>query len=224
MQDRDVNNDDVNDDDLAEAFAERLRAAMGDVPQAVAAKRSRISTSAFSRLFQGREPGLFKAARIAKVLGVSLEWLATGVGKPNSVAGGYVDIPLLDVRLAAGAGSLNELAQEIGTVPMTREMLLVMGMANAEGLRFVMAEGDSMEPLISDESSVLVDTRDTRLREGVFAFRLGDELRIKRLRRLGVDGVEVISENPRYEPEVLQGHDLEQFAILGRALGGFNVY
>lgn len=184
-----------------------------------------MSLSGFSHLLRGTsEPGAFKLARIAKVLGVSMEWLATGAGRPNSGGGGYVDIPLLDVRLAAGAGSINDLAQQIGVVPMTRDMLQIMGMANAEGLRFVMAEGDSMEPLISDESSVLVDTRDTRLREGVFAFRLGDELRIKRLRRLGLDGIEVISENPRYEPEVLQGHALDQFAILGRALGGFNIY
>jgi phage repressor protein C with HTH and peptisase S24 domain len=218
----------VVDDDIAgpySDFADRLRSAMGAVPQTLVAKRADMSLSGFNQLLKGRsEPGAFKLARIAKVLGVSLEWLATGDGKPNSGPFGYVDIPLLDVRLAAGAGSITELAKQIGVVPMTREMLQIMGMANAEGLRFVMAEGDSMEPLISDESSVLVDIRDTRLREGVFAFRLGDELRIKRLRRLGVDGVEVISENPRYEPEVLQGHDLEQFAILGRALGGFNIY
>ncbi|WP_167544794.1 XRE family transcriptional regulator [Brevundimonas vesicularis] len=218
----------VVDDDIAgpySDFADRLRAAMGAVPQTLVAKRADMSLSGFNQLLKGRsEPGAFKLARIAKVLGVSLEWLATGDGKPNSGPFGYVDIPLLDVRLAAGAGSITDLAKQIGVVPMTREMLQIMGMANAEGLRFVMAEGDSMEPLISDESSVLVDIRDTRLREGVFAFRLGDELRIKRLRRLGVDGVEVISENPRYEPEVLQGHDLEQFAILGRALGGFNIY
>lgn len=206
-------------------FADRLRSAVGVVPQTVVAKRADMSLSGFNQLMKGKsEPGAFKLARIAKALDVDLVWLATGVGKPRARQGGHVDIPLLDVRLAAGAGSINDLAQQIGVVPMSREMLLAMGRANADGLRFVAAEGDSMEPLISDESSVLVDTQDTRLREGVFAFRLGDELRIKRLRRLGVDGVEVISENPRYDPEVLQGHDLEHFAILGRALGGFNVY
>ena len=184
-----------------------------------------MSLSGFNQLLKGRsEPGAFKLARIAKVLGVSLEWLATGAGRPNNSPSGYVDIPRLDVRLAAGAGSITDLAQQIGVVPMSREMLLTMGRTNAEGLRFVDAEGDSMEPLISDESLILVDTNDTRIREGVFAFRLGDELRVKRLRRIGVEGIEVISDNPRYDPEVLQGHALEHFAILGRALGGFNIY
>lgn len=73
-----------------------------------------------------------------------------------------------------------------------------------------------MEPLISDGARVLADTTDTRLREGVFAFRMGDELRVKRLRRLGADAVEVISDNPRYDPETLSGEALDHFAILGR--------
>ena len=217
----------VDDDNVGPYadFADRLRSAMGAAPQTLVAKRADMSLSGFNQLLKGRsEPGAFKLARIAKVLGVSLEWLATGARRPNNSPSGYVDIPRLDVRLAAGAGSITDLAQQIGVVPMSREMLLTMGRTNAEGLRFVDAEGDSMEPLISDESLILVDTNDTRIREGVFAFRLGDELRVKRLRRIGVEGIEVISDNPRYDPEVLQGHALEHFAILGRALGGFNIY
>lgn len=206
-------------------FADRLRSAIGSASQTVVAKRADMSLSGFNQLLKGKsEPGAFKLARIAKALNVSLEWLATGSGQPNSMAHGFVEIPLLDVQLAAGAGSISDLAQQIGVVPMDRTMLRAVGRSSAEGLRFVEAEGDSMEPLISDGARVLVDTRDTRFREGVFAFRLGDELRIKRLRRLGLDGVEVISDNTHYEPEVLEGHALEHFAILGRALGGFNFY
>lgn len=214
---------DQEDDALSSAFVDRLRAAMGDMPQAVVAKRARISSSAMSKIMQGAEPGLFKARRIAAAVNTSLDYLVTGKGAPDR-EGGHVEIPVLDVRLAAGAASLADGAQQIGTAPIDYELLRVLGRSSAEGLRYVEAEGDSMEPLISDGARVLVDTRDSRLREGIFAFRLGDELRIKRLRRLGVDGVSVISENPRYDPEVLQGHDLEHFAILGRALGGFNVY
>lgn len=206
-------------------FADRLRSAIGATSQTVVAKRADMSLSGFNQLLKGRsEPGVFKLARIAKVLGVSLEWLATGAGRPNGPVSGYVEIPLLDVQLAAGAGSITDLAQQIGLIPMDRELLRNMGRTSAEGLRFVEAEGDSMEPLISDGARILVDTNDTRFREGIFAFRLGDELRIKRLQRRGLDGVEVISENPRYDAEVLEGSDLEHFAILGRALGGFNLY
>lgn len=206
-------------------FADRLRSAIGAASQTVVAKRAGMSLSGFNQLLKGKsEPGAFKLARIAKVLDVNLEWLATGAGKPRGATSGFVEIPLLDVQLAAGAGSITDLAQQIGIVPMDFAMLRALGRSSAEGLRFVEAEGDSMEPLISDGARVLVDTSDTRFREGVFAFRLGDELRIKRLRRLGLDGVEVISDNTHYEAEVLEGPTLEHFAILGRALGGFNYY
>jgi transcriptional regulator with XRE-family HTH domain len=216
--------DDTEERDLSSAFVDRLRAAASDTSQAVIAKRAQLSTSAVSKIFQGAEPGLFKAVRLAKALGVNLNWLATGVGRPNAAESGFVEIPLLDVQLAAGTGAITDLAQQIGVVPMDREMLRALGRTSADGLRFLEGAGDSMVPLIFDGSRVLVDTHDTRLREGVFAFRLGDDLRVKRLRRLGVDGIEVLSENPRYEPEVLSGYDLEHFAILGRVLGGFNFY
>lgn len=215
---RDINTEDVNDDEFAEAFADRLRAAIGSTPQAVVAKRSRISSSAFSRLFQGREPGLFKAARIAKETGVSLEWLATGQGSPNAATSGHIDVPILDVRLAAGHASITDASQQIGAMPFDHGLLRSLGRTSGDGLVVLTAEGDSMEPLIADGARVLADTLDTRLREGIFAFRLGDELRVKRLRRRGTEAVEVLSENPRYDPELLEGHDLDQFAILGRVL------
>lgn len=201
------------------AFVDRLHAAMGDTAQAVVAKRARISTSVMSRYLQGgAEPGLFKAARIAQALGVNLEWLAHGIGQPSAASGGHIAVPVLDVKLAAGTARITDRARRIGEMPFDRELLRSIGKSSGEGLAVLVAEGDSMEPLISDGARVLVDTLDDRLREGVFAFRIGDELRVKRLRRLGVDAVEVLSENPHYHAETLSGRVLGEFAILGRVL------
>lgn len=201
----------------ASLFVDRLRAAMGDLSQAVVAKRARIATSTFSKILQGAEPGLFKAARIAEALDVSLEWLASGQGQPNGAVGGYLDVPIYDVRLAAGAATFVDGAVRLGSMPFDPQMLRSLGRTSAEGLAVLEAEGDSMEPLIPDGARVLADLKDTRLREGIFAFRLDDELRLKRLRRT-TDGIEVLSENPRYEPELLHGPVLDRFAIIGRVL------
>ena len=103
-------------------------------------------------------------------------------------------------------------------MPVDYELLRDIGRSKPDDLVIVHAEGDSMEPLIADGARVMVDTRDTRLREGIFAFRVGDELRVKRLRRLGSDAIELLSENPRYEPEILAEDRLRDFAILGRVL------
>lgn len=198
-------------------FVDRLRQAMGSTSQAVVAKRADVSTSAMTRYMQGSIPGVDVAARLARVCGVSLEWLATGDGVPNGARAGFAEVPILDVRLAAGGGELTETAQQIGTMPFDYGLLRSLGRSSAEGLVVLEADGDSMEPLIADGARVLADTRDIRLREGVFGFRMGDELRVKRLRKRG-EGVEVISENSHYEPELLVGEALNDFAILGRVL------
>lgn len=201
--------------DNSSAFVDRLLAAMGSTAQAIVAKRADISTSVLGKYVHGSEPGLFKAARLAKALGVSLDWLATGAGQANGAIRGYVDVPIYDVRLAAGSASFAEGAKVLGHMPFDMALLRSIGRTDGDGLGVLEAEGDSMEPLIPDGARVLVDLKDTRLREAVFAFRVEDELRIKRLRRV-LDGVEIISENPRYEPELLTGERLEQFALIGR--------
>lgn len=206
---------------ISSGFAERLQAAIGGTPQAVVAKRAGISTGALNKYLGGSEPGAQKAARLAKVLGVSLVWLVTGEGAPNAQSAGFFGIPIYDVRLAAGAASFAEGARQLGEMPVDLGLLRSIGRISGDGLVAFEAEGDSMFPLIADGARVLADLNDSRLREGVFAFRFDDELRIKRLRRT-VDGVEVISQNPLYEPELLRGEDLERFAIIGRALMAFS--
>lgn len=201
----------------ARGFAERLEAALGRQEKGVIARRSRIAPSTLTKYLSGTaEPGAFKAARLAESLGVSVTWLLSGKGLPNAEAAGYVGVPIYDVRLAAGAASFAEGAQVIGEAPFDYALLRQLGRQSAEGLGVVECDGDSMEPTIPDGSRVLLDLKDTRLREGIFGFRIDDELRIKRLRRTG-DGVEIISDNPRYPPELLRGSDLERFAVIGRA-------
>lgn len=208
---------DVEEDDFAaRGFAERLELALGGREKGVIARRARIAPSTFTKYLAGvSEPGAFKAARLAESLGVSLTWLLTGKGLPNAAAAGYAGVPVYDVRLAAGCASFAEGARVIGEAPIDQDLLRQLGRTTAEGLGMLEAEGDSMEPTIPDGARVLIDLKDVRLREGIFAFRLDDELRVKRLRRLA-EGIEVLSDNPRYEPERLEGHELERFAVIGR--------
>ena len=203
--------------DFSTGFAERLDQAIGNMSQAVVAKRADVSTSGLSKWLQGTEPGLFKAARLSKVLEVNLNWLASGDGTPNAAADGHVSVPIFDVRLAAGVAKFSEAARVIGQMPFDLNLLRQLGLTSAEDLGVLESEGDSMEPIIPDGARVLVNFKDVRMREKIFAFRLDDELRIKRLRRVS-DGIEVLSENPRYGPELLSGAALERFAIIGRVL------
>lgn len=202
---------------LSTGFAVRLLAAIGETSQAVVAKRAGISVGAVNKYLNGSEPGAFKAARLAEVLDVDLRWLLTGEGSPNAAAGGYVSVPIYDVRLAAGAASFCDGAEQIGNMPFDLGLLRDLGRSNADGLGVFIAEGDSMFPTIADGARVLADLKNTRLREGVFAFRTGDELRIKRLRRL-VDGIEIRSDNDRYPPELVTGDAADELTIIGSVL------
>lgn len=186
--------------------------------QAVLVKRTGIRPQQISLWWKGpRRPDVEEAATISQALGVDLLWLATGEGTMNAAAAGFTGVPIYDVRLAAGTASFAEGARTLGEMPFDIDLLRQLGRTNADDLGVLEADGDSMEPTIADGARVVIDFRDTRLREGVFAFRLGDELRIKRLRRM-VDGVEILSDNARYQAEALVGVQLEDFAVIGRAL------
>lgn len=196
---------------------------MGDQLQVHVRKRADISATSMSLYLAGeRVPKFIDGVRLATALGVDPTWLATGKGTPNAAASGYFAVPIYDVRLAAGVATFHDAAEQIGEMPIDRALLRDLNRQNADGLAAFVAEGDSMEPKISDGARVLTDLKDTRLREGVFAFRTGDELRIKRLRRL-VDGIQIISDNEIYAPELVTGDSADELTIIGRVLCTVNL-
>ena len=204
------------DDNFSERVAYAIQKLGGTRP---ASRQLGISTTQLDAYSSGRsEPSRVRLVRMAEAAEVDLLWFATGIGEPDAKGSGFVQVPILDVRLAAGSACFATGAVKIGHMPFDAELLRSIGRSTADGLVVTTSEGDSMWPLIADGARVLIDTKDNRLREGIFAFRIGDELRIKRLQRKGSDGVEILSENPRYEPELLTGSDLDHFAIIGRAL------
>lgn len=214
---------DASEQDAFESsFGDRVRSAMGTTAQKVIAKRADVSENSMSNYLKGRVPAFDIGVRLAKALGVDPVWLATGRGSPNAAASGYLSVPIYDLRLAAGSGMFQDAAEQIGEMPVDMGLLRELGRTNTEGLGGFIAEGDSMWPKISDGARVIVDLKDTRLRESVFAFRTGDELRIKRLKRL-VDGIQIISDNDVYPPELVTGDAADELTIIGRLLITVNV-
>ncbi len=174
---------------------------------------SRTSISAYCT--GERTPGAATAIRIADALDTTVEYLI--LGRQRLVATEYA-VPILDVRLAAGAGSFatHEMVSSYMTLP--DHVMRTLGRTTTEGLSMVEIEGDSNEPIMRDGALVLIDETDTRIREGFFfAFRIHDQLRIKRLRPFGVGGIEAISANPAYPPETYEGPAMEHFKVIGRA-------
>ncbi|MDZ4375081.1 MAG: S24 family peptidase [Phenylobacterium sp.] len=179
-----------------------------------------IPKSTLNRWTQENGPDVPSQAirALAAAAKVSVSWMVTGHGAPDASTQGFFEVPLYDVRLAAGVAKFSEAAKVVTMVPIDADLLRQIGRTSAEGLGWVESDGDSMAPTIPDGSRVLLDLHDTRLREGVFGFRLDNSLRVKRLLRHG-DGVEIISDNTRYPSERMDLDQLEreQFQIIGRA-------
>jgi phage repressor protein C with HTH and peptisase S24 domain len=132
---------------------------------------------------------------------------------------GACEVPLYDVRAAAGDGNFISEETLEKHLELTRRFVADLGTVpeNLLGLRVV---GDSMEPELSDGDVVLVNTHlDAGVppSEDIYVFRLGSELLIKRLRPLEDGGALAVSTNPAYPPFEISGLAADgEFQVIGR--------
>lgn len=129
----------------------------------------------------------------------------------------FVAVPRRLVKFSAGNGS--QVIEEEQAPPLAfRREWLKRNRLTPDKLIVSYAEGDSMEPRIHDGDTMLIDTSHTNLSDGkVYAIRLGDELRVKRVYKK-VDSVILRSDNPKYEDDVLTPQQAEALAVLGRVV------
>ena len=148
-----------------------------------------------------------------------MEWTNADELDPNQ----HVVLPRLEVHLSAGNGdgvrdsepaSYNagqayraDFVKRKGWSPKTHFSMYV--------------KGDSMEPTIPDGSVVVIDVSDKKIRSGsIYAVKVDDELRLKRLHKLPGGVVRVESDNPapRYKAFEVGGEDAKGFKVIGRAV------
>jgi len=215
-------NDAVFDPDFDyEGFARRVAEAMA--PEKVTAFANRVgipqgTISKYLKAGGSAGPRLDIVAKMAEGLGCSLDWLVTGRGDGPAESAGFVKVPRYDATLAAGAGSWNEGRRRLDDMPFTSAFLRKrLNRTSAAGLAILEARGDSMEPGIRDGALLLVDESDQRLFDGIFAFVLAGDARVKRFRRLAT-GIQLISDNPAYPSETIDGGDMASLQIIGRVL------
>mgnify|MGYP003589768325 CR=1 FL=1 len=221
-------------------YGKRLRAARkhANLTQMKLSELTGIPQSSISTA-ERESKGSADTPVFAKACGVDAHWLATGegemlptplalVGKPVAVlesgeepGDAYLQIPEYDVRFAAGNGR-TALFDELETsVPRTyRRDWFVREGINPLHCKCFKVHGDSMEPMLFDGDSVLVNLAETSILNGkVYAIRYGDELRIKRLYRQLNGTVILRSDNPSHLPrdeELTETQAATHIAIIGR--------
>jgi phage repressor protein C with HTH and peptisase S24 domain len=135
---------------------------------------------------------------------------------PRAPADRYAYVPVYNVKGGMGNGSSYAHEEIEGKHSYSQAWLIEEGLAVSNLVR-MKGEGDSMLPTIADGDTLLINKSETKINGRVYAFRVGDEIRVKRLFRQLDGRVRVVSDNPDknlYPDEFLSVDD--QPEIIGR--------
>lgn len=146
-----------------------------------------------------------------------IEWflnLGGQIALPDERMEEYAFVPR--VKAVAGCGSSFETDDAVAGLYAFRKEFLERIHVKADKAVMMYVRGDSMEPVISDGDTVMVDKTDTSAREGyMYLVGFEDDLMVKRLQRTP-RGWKICSVNPNYPPVPVEGDDLDTFRVYGR--------
>lgn len=154
---------------------------------------------------------------LARHLGIPERLLGgEGGGGPSD---GLVPVPLLDIKVSAGAGSVAGAEESEARIAFDPAWLRRLTAASPDELGLLQVEGDSMAPTLLPGDDILVDRSDAaeRLRDGLYVLRIDDLLMVKRLTLHPVTRrVTVQSDNPAYAdwPDL----SLSDIVLIGRVI------
>ncbi|PKG74207.1 XRE family transcriptional regulator [Shewanella sp. GutCb] len=217
-----------------ETFAERLEMAIGNTSVRAFANAIDISEGALRKYLKGLSlPQIDKALLMAKQANVSLTWLLAGEEElPNTHNDSetatavaisefneeFILIPGYHVAVSTGHGKLCPDEQIKRHLAFRRKWLKFRGFV-ADGLAVVFASGDSMEPTIHTNNTLLVNTADTKLTDGsIFVLRFGEELYAKRLQKRFDGDILLISDNKEYEDQIVKADEIDKLHIIGKVV------
>lgn len=208
-------------------FLRRLRQAMeGAGGRTAVSNRSGIPERSLARYLSGEsEPKRSTLGLLAITCGVSLDWLVLGddlmarrvLDRHSARGEDTAAIRQLKFRASAGRGQL-VIEDAPARVPFPRSILTKLYLT-ADRVRLLEATGDSMAPTIKDGDPLLVDIGADGIIDGkIYAFTIGDEAFVKRLRRVpGKPGkILIVSDNRDLYPEAVELPEGEDFRIIGR--------
>lgn len=213
---------------MSEGLAERIRqcadiAGSGDE----LARLTAIPRRTLEYYLTGQsEPKVARCVDIAKAVGVDIGWLASGEGdrfkgdaaKSAPAEDKYAYVPLYDARCSAGHGAWSEGAKVLTMLAFTAYSLRKQGLEPAK-LSAIRVDGDSMEGLLNDGDTVMIDhARNALEGEAVYVIRLDDHLYAKRLQRQFDGSIHIISENKAYRDMVVPKEHLNDLEIIGRVV------
>jgi phage repressor protein C with HTH and peptisase S24 domain len=188
----------------------RHRARQIDLPLTRLALEAQVSRSFVYDILYGRSqnPTKPKLERLADRLKVDVDWLVTGHGFVEGIEPGregdalYVTIRSAKVTPSMGGGRIVEEVEEGESLRFLARWVRETLKVQPDDLRIMRVEGDSMEPTLLDQDTVIVDlTKKTPSPPGIFVLHDGMGLVAKRVEivpRSDPLRLRIVSDNSRY--------------------------
>ncbi|MCF4173566.1 S24 family peptidase [Vibrio sp. McD22-P3] len=130
----------------------------------------------------------------------------------------FAMIPGYRIQVSAGHGSLNpDQLEPTRHLAFRRKWLKYRGF-NKKDLAIVWAKGDSMEPTIHNNDTLVVHLGRNKPADGhIYIFRNGDELFVKRYQSM-LGTWRLISDNSFYSPLDIPKEEQHQFKVVGQVV------
>ncbi|MEZ8054356.1 S24 family peptidase [Vibrio atlanticus] len=127
-------------------------------------------------------------------------------------------IPGYRIQVSAGHGSLNpEQLEPTRHLAFRRKWLKFRGFKEKD-LAIVWAKGDSMEPTIHNNDTLVVNMARKKPSDGhIYIFRNGEELFVKRYQSV-LGAWRLISDNPLYDNQDIPKDEQHQFEVIGQVI------
>jgi len=168
--------------------------------------------------------------KLFRQFGINPQWVDTGQGpvfiKPGQ-AGDAPDnafrrVPKVAARLSAGTGSFD--CDDAVTEHLSFPRAWLARKGAAASMVAMEVFGQSMEPLIREGDTVLIDQSQARIMAGaIYAVGVDDTILVKRLEK-HPDALVLNSDNPSFSPIRLDYHSLDKVRILGRVIWSCREY
>lgn len=194
-----------------------------------------ISGDAISAIERGRAKPTLESIGTLATMGVNTDWLLRGVGEmffketpeqkpkypkphqqfdasPKGENTVYAEI--LSLQVSAGKGKEPFDTSVIGRYPLYYKIIHPY---QPEHVKVVEANGDSMTPTIYDGDFIFFVPGEIKS-DGIYVIRFLEYLMVKRIQFQLNGNVFVISDNPRYEKQVMKA-DNDDFQIIGKVIG-----
>lgn len=230
--------------DEHERFCDRLSLVIGDESIRSFALRANLSPPVIKKYVENDStPNVERLVAIAEAAGVTVEWLATGKGPkyPNGIVESGNQLQVMEGRCGAYKAN-NDFLSEFALIPgysvqvsagwgsegsddiepsrhlaFRKRWLKWRGFAEKD-LVIVWAKGDSMEPIISNNNTLLINTQRTELTDGnIYVIRSDNQLWVKRV-QVKPNAWLLLSDNPLYPPIEVPKTEQHNFHVVGQVV------